>query len=833
MPPPTGVRVPLFASRRAQDPAMNAAPANELGALLDEASRPPRVEVPPPPPTQYFSSPDLRVMGNVDMATRPAVRNADGTVSSVRSMSIGTDDGDVLIPTVSDDGRVLSDDDAIRLYEQTGRHLGIFGTPEGATAYAEELHNREARRTAAGRTLGDPRGALGALVSDADAAERAARGRLGGIGASAPIADRTAAMTALLEQSPQPIAPPIAVDAVPQAERAGVLGLLRRPAPAPAPAAAPAGDVPDPVLLEALAQRRGASPAPAALPADAFDLDAAAQRAAEIEAAPVPAPAPAPPAQATIGGPLQIPVGPLPAALPTGPASRIGMHGVSPQRGPADVADLTGGAGTQAATTPGAMGRGRMRRGFRAPAAPPTEEEINQALISELTGRPAGDAPLVPGDFRPTSIADRQLQGIADRESFEQTQAEQAAIRAADVADQEAAVEEQRAAVQERRQAALAGARQRYEGALQRTSEMSIEPERFFRSRGALGQVGAAIAMAVGSLAEGISGTPNRAMQIIQSAVDRDIDAQRMGIENARAGAEGQRGLLGLMRQEFEDEDAAIDATRAAMLHEAARRAEIEGAQAQSQDARLRADAMRTELEAAARTAQEQAAMREALRLLEFRRTMADTVRAEGRARTALADATRAERRAAGGGARRPRNITQQQLETYNQLVNSDVAPEEAAVRVGIDFVPPSGVFSTGSGQEAAGLAALDEALRAIESRLPAEGEDIPGVGAIAGRLPNFLVSDEGEALREELTNAVDLIGRLRSGGAISEDEEERFARILGGTTGQSEASLRRGLARVRRELRGRVQRRIHNRGRGEELDRQSSAVGFTPEGSE
>lgn len=84
--------------------------------------------------------------GTIDLNARPVVQNADGTISTVRSMSIGTDDGEVLIPTVSPDGKVLSEEDAINLYYQTGQHLGIFADPDAATAYAEALHEAQARQ---------------------------------------------------------------------------------------------------------------------------------------------------------------------------------------------------------------------------------------------------------------------------------------------------------------------------------------------------------------------------------------------------------------------------------------------------------------------------------------------------------------------------------------------------------------------------------------------------------------------------------------------------------------------------------------------------------------
>lgn len=82
--------------------------------------------------------------GNIDIHNRPVVKNADGSISTVRSMSTNIDGREVLIPTVSDDGRIMSDDEAIDNFMRTGRHLGMFSSPEAATAYAEGLHNQQA-----------------------------------------------------------------------------------------------------------------------------------------------------------------------------------------------------------------------------------------------------------------------------------------------------------------------------------------------------------------------------------------------------------------------------------------------------------------------------------------------------------------------------------------------------------------------------------------------------------------------------------------------------------------------------------------------------------------
>jgi hypothetical protein len=81
--------------------------------------------------------------GNIDLSKRPVVENEDGSISTVRSMSFNIDGKEVLLPTVSPDGRILSGREAVQLYRKTGQHLGKFDSPEHATAYAESLHEAQ------------------------------------------------------------------------------------------------------------------------------------------------------------------------------------------------------------------------------------------------------------------------------------------------------------------------------------------------------------------------------------------------------------------------------------------------------------------------------------------------------------------------------------------------------------------------------------------------------------------------------------------------------------------------------------------------------------------
>jgi hypothetical protein len=91
--------------------------------------------------------PGMAEPGNLDLNARKIYhgRNRDQPNVDFRtekSMSIGTDEGEYLIPTVVN-GQQLTEEQAIQHFYETGEHLGRFATPDSADTYANMLHRRQ------------------------------------------------------------------------------------------------------------------------------------------------------------------------------------------------------------------------------------------------------------------------------------------------------------------------------------------------------------------------------------------------------------------------------------------------------------------------------------------------------------------------------------------------------------------------------------------------------------------------------------------------------------------------------------------------------------------
>lgn len=132
------------------------------GTILSAANQPP--PVPPDLPEGIFGGErpkpanaggyvvghpaGLIAPGNIDLNARPTVHNADGSISTVRSITVTDDQGRaILIPTVIG-GRVVSDKQAVAYWKRTGENLGTFDNEAEANAYAQQLHRSQAKEYA-------------------------------------------------------------------------------------------------------------------------------------------------------------------------------------------------------------------------------------------------------------------------------------------------------------------------------------------------------------------------------------------------------------------------------------------------------------------------------------------------------------------------------------------------------------------------------------------------------------------------------------------------------------------------------------------------------------
>lgn len=93
------------------------------------------------PLAKYKGDSNVDEPGNIDLKAQPKVKNPNGGISTVYSKSYNLDGKEVLLPSVTPDGRFLStDDEVLNEYKTTGRHLGKFSSVDKANKYAEQLH---------------------------------------------------------------------------------------------------------------------------------------------------------------------------------------------------------------------------------------------------------------------------------------------------------------------------------------------------------------------------------------------------------------------------------------------------------------------------------------------------------------------------------------------------------------------------------------------------------------------------------------------------------------------------------------------------------------------
>ena len=84
-------------------------------------------------------------VGNIDVSKRGPVPTGGGQVATVRSIGIEENGEHIVIPTVVGN-KIVSDDEAVQHYHETGEYLGKFKDQASADTFAQTLHESEEKR---------------------------------------------------------------------------------------------------------------------------------------------------------------------------------------------------------------------------------------------------------------------------------------------------------------------------------------------------------------------------------------------------------------------------------------------------------------------------------------------------------------------------------------------------------------------------------------------------------------------------------------------------------------------------------------------------------------
>lgn len=303
-----------------------------------------------------------------------------------------------------------------------------------------------------------------------------------------------------------------------------------------------------------------------------------------------PAPQGASPALALNAPPIEPGAMSTPPAAPPPPASMLPPTGVAGpthdpgvQQPPLHV--LNPGApdandpSSPAKPKPSGGGPGDFVRPAASVATGPLMGTTTETTTSRTKGIKAGKAELDALDksflAEKSAIDEAAKTGAkqAAEEAGYRAQMDEELARRADLAEDKRRIHERAMAEQE----------QRVNTAMQDFRSKKIDPEAYWKEKGTGAKITSAIAVALGQLGAGLLGSQhNAALDIINDAVNKNIDAQKEEIANARENVNLEHNLYAQLRQKGLDDREADSAARQLYLEGAQRQLETVAAKYKS-----------------------------------------------------------------------------------------------------------------------------------------------------------------------------------------------------------------------------------------------------------
>jgi hypothetical protein len=357
-------------------------------------------------------------------------------------------------------------------------------------------------------------------------------------------------------------------------------------------------------------------------------------------------------------------------------------------------------------------------------------------------------------------------------------------------------------------------ARLNFEDIANRARSMTVDPDR--RSGG--DRITGAIASLLGGIGSGITGGPNHAVQIIQHAIDRDVEAQRSNVANAQQGTAAAQTAYQLARDQGATEREAealhmgFEYRRAA--DEMERLAALTGSSEAIDEARIRAEELRAHGAQLIGTLAHSSGDRTSTT------TQQRMVGGNGSGPTTMV----ALRDSAGNllqGTQRP--LAGLPQDTQEAILRGDPGQLYGIVNRGAE--PAGNANSTLSAGEQDRLrqygidrATNNEATTSASNLQQAmSGGSSPfGIGPFQGRvIPEWMMGEQGQAVVRESANLKNIVLQLRSGGQITDGEAGRLIEGIGNIVTEPYDLAVQDIARIRSRV---------------EEASASRAAGYTPE---
>jgi len=149
-------------------------------------------------------------------------------------------------------------------------------------------------------------------------------------------------------------------------------------------------------------------------------------------------------------------------------------------------------------------------------------------------------------------------------------------------------------------EAELVGRRQEMDGLRTEIAATKIDPQNYFSNQPTWSKVLSLISVGIGGFASGYSGgrIQNTALQQLNAAIDRDIDAQRANLATKKSALAESQSLYGMARQKLGDDQQAFLFAKSRQLEKASDAAARLAAEGRTENIRLQAREMSTKLKA-------------------------------------------------------------------------------------------------------------------------------------------------------------------------------------------------------------------------------------------